>query len=225
MRRTPGAPAIPSSSGAAARISRSWRLERELLATVRRMEPRGLVVGTVGNASVRAGEGLVITPTRRRYERLRRRDLVAVGLDGEVAGGRHAPSRELPLHLAVYRRRPDLSALVHTHSPCATAWSFLGEPLEPALEEREYYAIGHVRTAPRAAAGSDELAAGAARALGGARAVLLAGHGVLAGGDTPAEALTVAEAVEHQARVAWLLRLEAGGVPAGGAGALAELLR
>lgn len=185
-----------------------------ILAAARRIHDRGLVVGTTGNVSARDGDLVRITPTRLAYATLRVEDLVAVAEDGSVVAGRHAPSRETPLHLAVYRARPDVAAIVHTHSVHATAWSFLGEPLRPETEETRYYAIGAVATAPAAEAGTAELAEAAARALRGSRAVLLGGHGVLAVGATPADAVTVAEAVEHQARIAWLLR----GAPAAAAG-------
>lgn len=173
------------------------------------MRAQGLVVGSVGNVSAREPGGLRITPTRTHYDRLRRRDLVRVDLDGAVRGGalRRAPipSQELPLHLAVYRARPDAGAIVHTHSPHAAAWSFRGEPLAPRTEDMDYYDVGAVRCAQPAPAGSEGLAEAAVRALGSARAVLLGEHGVLALGATPEEALVVAQVVEHQAQVAWLL--------------------
>lgn len=177
----------------------------DVIRAARRMHERGLVVGSVGNVSRRDGTTIRITPTATPYDRLRRRDLVTVGLDGTIRGGHRAPSRELPLHLAIYRACPDAGAVVHTHSPYATAWSFRGEPLTPQTEDIGYYAIGDVRCAAPAAPGSRELADGAAAAIGASRAVLLGGHGVLTTGATPAEAVLIAEVVEHQAQVAWLL--------------------
>lgn len=195
MPRFPRASPRPTSRGR----------ERELLAVARSLPRLGLVVGTAGNASVRIGERVRITPTRTPYERLRRRDLVTLDLDGNRLGGGEVPSREAPLHVAVHRDRHG-DAVVHTHSPHATAWSFLGEPLAPATEEISYYGIGSVPTVPPLPAGSAELAEAVAAALAGARATLLAGHGVVAVGPTPRAALEVAQAVEHQAQVCWLLR-------------------
>lgn len=188
----------------AGRVAR--RVGRSVVAAARRLEPEGLVVGTVGNVSARYGDGLLITPTRTAYDRLRPRELVAVALDGTVAPrAPHPPSRELPLHLAVLRARPDAGAVVHTHSPHAVAWSFLDRPLEPELEDVAYHAIGTIRTAPRHPAGLAALAAAATAALGQSGAVLLGGHGVLAVASTPDRAVTFARVVEHQAQVAWLL--------------------
>lgn len=186
-------------------MSRAAR--NEVVACARALAARGLVVGCSGNVSVRQGNRILITPTRTHPDRLAPGELVAVGLDGDpLDSPSRPPSLELPLHLAVYRRRPDIAALVHTHSPHATAWSFLRQPLSPLTEDNEYYGIGELLTAPPARPGSTELAEIAAAALGESWAVLLSGHGVLAAGTGPREALDVAEAVEHQAQVALLLR-------------------
>lgn len=207
-------PVLPSLPGHTAR-----RRDRALIAAGRALAAEGMVVGSVGNVSARAGAYVRITPTALPYARMRRADLVTVAADGRRVAGRHAPSRELPLHLAVYAARPDVSAIVHCHSPWATAWSFLDEPLAPATEEVAYFGIGPVRRASRAATGSAALAAAAVDALGASLGVLLAGHGTLAVGPSADAALTVARALEHHAQVAWLLRLDGrrpdrhGGVP------------
>jgi ribulose-5-phosphate 4-epimerase/fuculose-1-phosphate aldolase len=180
-------------------------LDREILATSRALVERGLVVGTAGNVSARARGGIRITPSRMDYRRLRRRDLVTVDPAG-TAVGRRTPSLELPMHLAVYAARPDVQAIVHAHSPHATAWSYLDAPLGPPTEDMTYLDIGPVRTSAPAPAGSSRLAERAVRALGDSAAALLGRHGVLAVGASVQDALAVAEAVEHQAQVAWLLR-------------------
>jgi L-fuculose-phosphate aldolase len=173
----------------------------------RAMLAKGLVVGTVGSVSARVSGGFIVTPTRTTYHEMGSDDLVALDLLGSIHGPALArPSREWPLHCAIYRSRSDVAGIVHTHSVHATAWSFLSEPLQPRLEEARYYGVGPVRTAPPAAAGSHELAENAVGALGRSGAVLLAGHGLVAVGPTVAEALMVAEVVEREAHVAWILR-------------------
>lgn len=183
----------------------SRRLRGAIIRAAREMERRGLVVGSVGNISSRSRDRVLITPTMAAYGGMRQRDLVTTTMSGRVVRGRRNPSRELPLHLLVYERRPDVRAVVHTHSPFATAWSFTGIPLEPGLEESIYFATGLLRCAPPAPAGSIDLAHRAADALGSSRAVLLGGHGVLAIGQEPADALLIARVVEHTAQVAWLM--------------------
>jgi L-fuculose-phosphate aldolase len=181
-------------------------LHHQLIQTARALLERNLVLGSVGNVSARVPEGFLITPTRMPYGDIRPEQLVGIDLAGATIGSGSGPSREWRLHCAVYNARADVSAIVHTHSVHATAWSFLDEPLQPRLEESVYYAIGAIRTSPRAPAGSHELSEGAIRALGQSRAALLGDHGVLAVGATLDQALIVAEVVEREAHVAWLLR-------------------
>jgi ribulose-5-phosphate 4-epimerase/fuculose-1-phosphate aldolase len=181
-------------------------LHHHLIQTARALLERNLVLGSVGNVSARVPGGFLITPTRLPYSKMRPEDLVGIDLDGATIGSGMGPSLEWRLHCAIYNARADVSAIVHTHSIHATAWSFLSEPLEPRLEESLYYDIGTIRTSPRAPAGSHELGEGAIRALGQSRAALLRNHGVLAVGETLDQALVLAEVVEREAHVAWLLR-------------------
>jgi L-fuculose-phosphate aldolase len=188
------------------RIAARTRTALSVVAAAREMHDRGLVVGTVGNVSARVEDRIQITPSRCEYRRTRPWQLAVTTLDGSVIRARRAPSRELPLHVAIYERRPDVAAVVHTHSPAAVAWSMLAEPLPPLTEEAEYYGFGHVATTPYAPSGSAALASGGAAGLAAGRAVLLERHGVVAVGSGPREALWTAAAVEHVARVALTVR-------------------
>jgi len=182
-------------------------LEQQVVDTGRALVDRQLVVGSTGNVSVRRRHGFLITPTRVPYDRIEPRDLVVVDFWGSrLARCPRAPSREWPLHAAIYRSCPDVSAVLHTHSVHATAWSFLDEPLEPRLEDSTYYDVGTIKTSAPAPAGSTEIGEAAVEALGGSRAALLGRHGVVTVGATLEEALVVAEVVEREAQVAWLLR-------------------
>lgn len=181
-------------------------LRAEVLATAHEMLRLGLVAGSSGNVSVREEERIHITAAGLAYGTMTEADVVTLDAAGAVVEGRREPSSERRVHLAVYTARPDARALVHTHSTHATAWSFLGEPLDTGTEELEQAAGGAVQTAPYAPTGSDEIAAAAVEALGDRGAVLLGRHGVLALGDSPAQALLTAVVVERQAQLAWLLR-------------------
>jgi L-fuculose-phosphate aldolase len=178
----------------------------EIVDTAREMLRLGLVSGTSGNLSGRAGEHIEITPSGLPYEHMTETDLVTLAADGGVVAGHREPSSEYRVHIAVYAARPDAQAIVHTHSVHATAWSLLGEPLDTGTEELGHQAGGRVRTAAFAPTGSDEIAELCVAALEARRAVLLAGHGVVALGATPAAALVTCQAVERQAQIAWLLR-------------------
>jgi len=169
----------------------------------RELERAGLVQGTSGNLSVRdpASGTIAITPSAVPYARIQPADVLLVGAAG-VEEGPHRPSSELEMHLAVYRARPDVGAVVHTHSPWATTWAALGREI-PAV----HYVIAplgnRVRVAPYATYGTAELAEGAVRALGGDNGVLLASHGVLTVGSDLDTAVDHAVQVEFLAEVYW----------------------
>lgn len=125
-------------------------------------------------------------------------------LDENVA---HASS-EWALHAAVYTARSDVNAILHTHSPFATAWACLGRPLDLLLEEASYYGMSDVaEVVEHVPAGSFRLAARTTESLGGRSAVLLARHGAVAAANNLDTAVDVARSLEHQAHVAWLLAI------------------
>jgi L-fuculose-phosphate aldolase len=178
---------------------------RELLAT-------GLVRGTSGNVSVRdaATGAIAITPTGVAYPGMRAADVAVLGPDGDQLDGALKPTSELALHLAVYRDRPDVGAVVHTHSMFATTFAVLGEEIPP-VHYLLVRAGSSVPVAPYARYGTTELAESCVRALGDGFAVLLANHGVVAVGADLAAAMAVAEAIEYTAELAW--RARQAGVP------------
>jgi L-fuculose-phosphate aldolase len=129
-----------------------------------------------------------------------------VNLDGRrLSPGE--PSRELLLHLEIYSRFPDVCAIVHTHSPWATAWSHLHAALPGGTEEMSYHDIDAIPCARAQAAGSQALADSACRELERTPVALLGGHGVVAVGRSATEAFELCALAEQQAQVRWLLRL------------------
>ena len=181
-------------------------VKAEVVAAAREMLRLGLVVGTAGNVSARDGDAVHITPAGLAYGEMDEDDLVTLAPDGEVVRGERAPSSEWRVHLAVYAARPEVGAIVHTHSVQATAWSCLDEPLDTAIKEFRQAAGGEVWTAEDAPPGTDQIARFAVEALENRNAALLYRHGVLALGDSPARALVVAQVVERHAQMAVLMR-------------------
>lgn len=178
----------------------------DVVAAARKMAAAGMVTGSAGNVSVRLpGGGALITPTGLPYDGMDEDDLVHIAADGRVASGSHVPSRESPTHLAVYACRPDVHAVVHSHSPHATAWSFLGEELALPTEELEVLG-GEIATAEHRSTGSQELAGSVATALGDRRGVLMARHGAVGVGADLDGALAACSLIEHQAQVQLLVR-------------------
>jgi L-fuculose-phosphate aldolase len=138
----------------------------EIMDTCRVMMSTGLVVGTWGNVSRRCStEDFLITPSGVPYNELQPGDLVVVNLQTGSCSGSLCPSTETPLHAAIYRRRPDVEAIIHTHSPYAAVFAVNRIELPPLLEEIAQLVGGSVRVAPYAASGSIELAEGAAAAI------------------------------------------------------------
>lgn len=171
-------------------------LAQNVIDTALRMSRSGLSAGRSGNVSVRDDERVLITPTGMAYDALTPDDIVSMALDGSVPDGSRKPSSEWHFHAAVYIARPDIGAVVHTHSNAATALACLEEGI-PAFHYMVAAAGGHdIRCAPYATFGTEELAAHAVRALEGRQACLLAHHGVIACGSTLTKAYDLAVEVE-----------------------------
>jgi L-fuculose-phosphate aldolase len=149
-----------------------------IVTTCRELSRAGLVVGTAGNVSVLEGDLVAVTPSGVRYAELTP-ELVGVHrLDGGAVEAPLAPTSELPLHLAIYAARPEAGAIVHTHSPAATALSTLVYEV-PTVH---YYVAmfgGPVLVAPYATYGTDELARNVVHALRGRTACLMGNHGAV----------------------------------------------
>ena len=152
----------------------------ELCETLRRMAAGGLVQGTEGNASARAGELIAVSPTALPYATLRAEDVCLVTRAGDLVEG-SKPSVELPLHLAVLGARRAVGAVVHTHSPRATA-----RPPVPVAE---------------GVSGTTELGVAVLAAAGEGDAVVIRGHGPVCFGADLEAALARAFALEEAARL------------------------
>lgn len=184
-------------------------LRAAICAGANSLHAAGLAPGKSGNVSVRLVEGLLITPSGVPYPAMRPEDIVGVDTAGRWRPGEHRPSTELPLHRAIYAACPEVRAVVHTHSPHATALSCARRGL-PAFHYMIAVAGGpDVRCSDYATFGSEQLATLALRALEGRKAALLANHGVVALGADLAEALAIAAEIENLARQ-YLLLLAAG---------------
>lgn len=175
------------------------RIRAALTAAAKRLDAAGFMPSKSGNLSARDGDGFLITPAALPYARLTSGEIVQVGLDGSVGQGQRRPSSEWRLHQAIYAARPDAQAIVHTHSPRATALSCARRGL-PAFHYMILLGGGpDIRCADHATFGTQALADNAIRALEGRRAVLLANHGVVATGATIEKAEALAREVENLA--------------------------
>jgi L-fuculose-phosphate aldolase len=155
----------------------------------------GLVIGTAGNVSARAGELVAVTPTGVRLASASADQIAVVGLDGRLVEGPLAPTSELPFHLAIYRRF-GAGAVVHTHPPMGTAVSCVTDEL-PCIHYTLPSLGASVRVARYATFGTDDLAASIVEALeGGRRAALVASHGAVTYGKDLRTAVEATELLE-----------------------------
>ena len=171
-------------------------LRKEIIETARAMSRSGLSPNRSGNVSARVAGGMLITPTGLAYEEIGPKDIVFVADDGTVPAGQKRPSSEWQFHLSAYGARPDMGAIVHTHSLHAVVLACAGKPI-PAFHYMVAVAGGiDIPVVPYATFGSAELAGHVAEGLKQRRACLMAHHGAIAMGETLASALELAHEVE-----------------------------
>ena len=169
-----------------------------------------LVVWTGGNVNARDSESglVVIKPSGVRFEDLRPEDHVVVNLEGEVVEGTLKPSSDTTSHLYIYRHRPDVNGVVHTHSPYATAFAALGRPIPVYLTAMADEFGGPIPCAGFALIGGEAIGKQVVEHIGASPAVLLKQHGVFTVGTTAEAAVKAAVMTENVAKTVWLaLRL------------------
>jgi ribulose-5-phosphate 4-epimerase/fuculose-1-phosphate aldolase len=185
---------------------------RSLVAIGRRLAASGLAHGTSGNASVRVGALVLLTPTGARLGALTEDDIAVIRIaDGSPVHRGPTATKEQPLHLAAYSARPDAEAVLHVHSPEATAVACLPPDAEgnaqlPSFTPYSVMRLGAVPVAPYATPGSAELAAGVGPRIATADVILLANHGSVALGPDPDTAADLLDELEAAARLTLTLR-------------------
>ncbi len=185
-------------------------LREEVARVARALTSTGLVTGTSGNVSARTPEGdVLITPSGVDYEEMGPDDVVLVDLGTNVLEGSLTPSTETPMHTGIYKARPNVEAVVHTHSRFATTLACLGWEIPPV-----HYMLttlsqeGRIPLAPYALYGTEELAGHAAGALGESHdACLLQNHGTITVGQSAEKAFARTVTLEEIAEVYYRTRL------------------
>ena len=165
-----------------------------VVAACRRLAAAGQVVGTAGNLSLRDGDRIAITASGAAFETVTQDEVVVVDLAGELVEGRFAPTSEIALHLGIYARYGS-GAVVHTHSPAATALACVHDEL-PVVHYGLLALGGAVRVAPYATFGTQELADGVVAALEGKNGALMANHGAVTHAVTLDKALELMDVLE-----------------------------
>jgi len=189
-------------------------LWEELCRVCRLLYDRGYVAGHDGNVSLRLPDGnLLLTPSGVSKGRLEPEMLVVCDLEGNVLEGDRYPSSETPMHLEVYRQRPDVGAVVHAHPVMATAFSVCRKGLEEPFLIETISGLGAVPVAPYALPSTHEVPESIRPFVKDHNAVLLANHGALTWGRDLWEAFGRMEVLEHTAKIYAQVHLLGGGVP------------
>jgi len=177
----------------------------QLIEIGRELSIKGLISGRSGNISMRMNNGnILISATRAPLGRLENEDLIEIDIDGRLVHGSKEPSSEMRMHLEIYKAKEDAGAIVHTHSPYASAYAFLNKRprsinYESDLVLPDLPIIAYIQP------GTQEFANAVKEGIENKSAALLQRHGVVAVGRNIAEALAIAELVEDVAKVNYLI--------------------
>lgn len=194
------APRIPQSPVHNQRAERELR--RQLTRFSRWMHRLGFAPGTSGNLSVRLDGGLFLaTPTSCSKALLRPADMVVVDTSGRLIAGSRNVTSEIGMHLAIYRSRSDVSAVVHAHPPIATGFASCGLALDEPLCAELIMTLGSIPLAGYATTGTDEVGASLEPFVHSHDAILLANHGLVTYGTDLLDAFMKLETCEHFAQV------------------------
>ena len=190
-----------------------FETRREIVEMGRRLWERGYVAANDGNISARLGGRILVTPTGLSKGFLSPSDIVVVSESGEKLSGRANPTSELPMHLAVYRERADVEAVVHAHPPKATGFAVAGVPLAQCVLPEVILTLGEVPLAGYATPSTEEVARSICEFIPRFNAILLSNHGALTLGRDLSQAYFRMETVEHFAEVTLAARALGGPSP------------
>ncbi len=195
-------------------------LRQSIVQVGRLMYDKDLICGIDGNISARLDEErLLITPSGLPKGLLTEDQLLVVTMDGVPMGSNEAlrqglkPTSELPMHLEVYRQRPDVEAVVHAHPPLAVTLSIAGIPMSLNVLPEVMLMLGRIPTAPYSLPSSEENATAIRTLIRDHDAIILERHGSLTVGDSPMQAFMRLESVEQNARILFMLAQLGGGDP------------
>lgn len=165
------------------------------------MEKNGLVKGTWGNASIKDGEKIYITPSGYPYDKMVEDDVMVIDIEGSILEGFRKPSSEYQLHLEIYKNRKDANAIIHSHPIYSSVVSLVKEYIPPLIEDGVMICGERINVAKYGQPGTKDLALKAVEALGMNHAVILKNHGLVTIGENEIEALTASIIAEKTAHI------------------------
>jgi L-fuculose-phosphate aldolase len=183
----------------------------EIVEAGKRLYQKGLVASNDGNISVRLNENeILITPTGVCKGDMSPDQMLKVDMNGIVISGFMKPTSEIKMHLAVYRNRSDVKAIVHAHPPKATAFAVAGKTLDKITLPEVIFSLGAVSMAEYGTPSTDEIPKAIEKHIGSSDAILLANHGALTVGISVMDAYYKMETLEHFASISLYARLLGG---------------
>jgi L-fuculose-phosphate aldolase len=187
---------------------REEQLRAEIVEVGRRMNARGYVASNDGNISARLDDARLLTTPKRVPKGFMTPDMmVVVSYQGEKLAGDRDPSSELPMHLEVYRNRPDMNAVVHAHPPIATGFAVAGIPLTKAVLAEVITTLGSIPIAEYGTPSTEELPAAVRKYIKAHDGMLLANHGAVTCGTDVFSAYYKMETIEHFAKISFVARM------------------
>ena len=176
-------------------------LKQEIVMLCRMLHQKNLIAGMDGNVSVKCGDGLLTTPSGVNKGFLRIDQIITVDWEGRVVQGEGQPTSEMAMHLAVYRRRSGVNAVIHAHPPLVTAFSIAGVSLEEFILPEVVLSLGLVPTAAYATPTTQDVPESIQGLIERYDALVLERHGALTVGINLMDAYNKMEKLEHSALV------------------------
>ncbi len=182
-------------------LKTDWETRRDIIACAKRAFDRGLVAATDGNISVRMDiDRVMITPGGTSFAHLNAGELAYLDINGNLLDYTYKPSSELPMHLEIYRQRPDIQAIIHAHPPYSTAFTVAGMSMATPVLPEVVVMLGAVPTAEYATPSTTESADVIRDLIKKHDVILLDHHGAVTCGETLDEAYFKMDKLEHAAR-------------------------
>jgi L-fuculose-phosphate aldolase len=184
-----------------------FRYRKDLVEIGKRIHQKGWISSTDGNFSVKLGDDKILTtPTGIHKGFMEEDDLIVTDMTGKKISGTRNPSSEIALHIACYKQRPDVSAVIHAHPTLCVAFSLAGIPLAQCLLPEVVFTLGSIPTADYAVPTTDEVPKSIEKSIREYDAVILERHGSVTVGKTIFDAYNTLERMEHVAEITYHAR-------------------
>ena len=184
-----------------------YNFKKQIADIGKKLADKGLSPGFSGNISVRFEDKILVTPSGYSLGELEADDIVVLDFDFNIIEGDKKPSSESKMHALIYKKRPDLNARVHCHSPKASVFAVNGIPLVQPILAENIFTLGDIPVAKYYLPSSEELAQEVGSFFDVHDCVLMQNHGVIVGGKDLRTAFYKMDTVEYYAEVCILANL------------------